>query len=217
MASLDPPLPAPPGLLRRAAILAAEGLVNIALPFAVFSLARAQLGDAPALMASSAPPLAWSAVEFLRRRRIDAVSVMALAGIALSLVAFAGGGGVQALQLREALVTGLIGLVFLASAAIGRPLIYYLAHATMTRASPAKAARFAAIRGEADVRRALLAMTLAWGVGLTGECAAAAALTWILPLQQFLIVGPVLGYGVIAALTGWTLWFSRRRLAERLR
>jgi hypothetical protein len=62
----------------------------------------------------------------------------------------------------------------------------------------------------------MLATTLAWGFGLTGQCAAAAALTWVLPLDQFLIVGPVPGYGVIGALTAWTIWFTRRRLAARL-
>ncbi|HEX3918941.1 MAG TPA: VC0807 family protein [Caulobacteraceae bacterium] len=217
MASLETPLPATPGLLRRASAIGLDGLVNIALPFAVFSLTRAQLGDVHAMMAASAPPLAWSIVEFIRRRRIDALSMLALTGIVLSLIAFAGGGGIKALQLRDGLVTGLIGLVFLTSAALGRPLIYYLCRATMMRTAPARAARLAAMRNDDGVRRAMLTMTLAWGVGLTGECAAAAALTWVLPLQQYLIAGPVLGYGVIAALTGWTIWFGRRRVAARLR
>jgi hypothetical protein len=81
-----------------------------------------------ALLASSAPPIAWSLVEFARHRRVDALSVLVAAGIVLSLLAMIGGGGPKFLQLRENLVTGIIGLVFLGSA-----LIYQLARAGMRR------------------------------------------------------------------------------------
>src|SRR5271170_2683446 len=70
---------------------------------------------------------------FIRERRVDAISVLVLSGIALSILAFAGGGGVKFLQLRENLVTGLVGLIFLGSAAIGRPLIYQLSRAGVRR------------------------------------------------------------------------------------
>ena len=78
-----------------------------------------RLGAAPALIAASAPPILWSIAAFVRQRKVDAISILALCGIALSLMAFAGGGGVKFLQLRENLVTGLIGLIFLGSVAIG--------------------------------------------------------------------------------------------------
>ena len=142
--------------------------------------------------------------------------MLVLTGIVLSLIAFLGGGGVKALQLRETLVTGLIGLIFLGSAAIGRPLIYYLARATMMRTSPAKAAQFTALRHAPVFRRAALIMTLVWGMGLVVECALAIALTYVLPVEQFLVVGPVLGYGYIGALTLWTIWFARRRIGGPL-
>ncbi|HEX3985678.1 MAG TPA: hypothetical protein VHX13_03625 [Acidobacteriaceae bacterium] len=60
-------------------------------------------------------------MEFVRRRRLDAMSLRVITGIALSLLAFLGGGSVPFLQLRENIVTCLIGLVFLGSAAIIRP------------------------------------------------------------------------------------------------
>jgi hypothetical protein len=87
------------------------------------------------MIASSVPPILWSAAEFARHRRVDAFSILVLAGIAFSLLALFGGGGARFLQLREDLVTGAIGLVFLVSLAIRRPLIFYLARATMLRNS----------------------------------------------------------------------------------
>ena len=206
------------GALRRnAGTIGVEAGVNFILPFAVYDLTRGQLGDVRALMASSIPPIAWSLFEFARRRKVDALSMIVLAGIALSLLAFVGGGGVQVLQLRERLVTGLVGLAFLGSAAVGRPLIYYLARATIARTSAEKAAHFEGLRESDAFRRAMLAMTLAWGLGLLADCAICGALTFVLSIKQFMVVGPVIDYGLLALLTGWTYWFARRRIGPSLR
>ena len=128
-----------------------EVLVNLVLPYLIYIQTEAHIGQVHALLASSLPPILWSGVEFARRRRIDAMSLLVLAGIALSLLAFLGGGSVRFLQLREKLITGLIGLVFLGSAAIGRPLIYQLARAGMMRKSPSEAARLEGLRDNRDV------------------------------------------------------------------
>jgi len=201
---------------RNASAIVLEALVNVALPFAVFTLASPRIGQVDALLASSVPPMAWSVAEFARRRRIDAVSMLVLTGIAFSLLAFFGGGGFKALQLREKLVTGLIGLVFLGSVAIGRPLIYVLAKATISRTSAVKAAAFASLKDDRPFRGAILVMTLVWGFGLVADCAASIVLTYLLTPAQLLIVGPVLGYGVIGLMTAWTIWYARRRIGPAI-
>lgn len=98
-----------------------ELLVNFALPLLIYSYAAAPLGDVKALLFSSISPIMWSLIEFARHRRLDALSVLVVSGIVLSLIAMLGGGGVRFLQLREKLVTGLIGLAFVGSALIGKP------------------------------------------------------------------------------------------------
>src|SRR3954453_8798544 len=132
-----------------------EALVNFILPFVIYTYAEARLGDVRALLASSAPPILWSLVEFARHRRLDALSVLVVSGIALSLLAMLGGGGVRFLQLREKLVTGVIGLVFLGSALIGKPLIYELARASMRRKSEEGAQQFEALNIHAGFRRTM--------------------------------------------------------------
>ena len=195
--------------------LSAEVAVNFVLPYVVYDQARPALGEVGALIASSAPPLLWSLVEFVRRRRVDAVSLLALAGIALSLLAFLGGGSVHLLQLREKLVTALIGLVFLGSAAIGRPLIYQLARAGLARRKPSELAGFEALRDNAGFRRSMTLMTLVWGFGLLGEAALSGVLVYALSVREYLIVGPILGNGAMGALGLWTFWFSRRQRRRR--
>ena len=198
-------------LRKNGGAIAVEAGVNFAAPFVVYSLTKQRLGDVGALIASSAPPIAWSLFEFLRRRRADAVSILVLAGIGLSLLAFLGGGGARFLQLREKLVTALIGLIFLGSAAIGKPLIYYLARARLNRQSATEAQSFEALRDNRFFRRAMMIMTLVWGFGLVAEAAVASMLVFTLSIRDYLLVSPVVGYATVGALTLWTFWYVRRQ------
>jgi hypothetical protein len=196
---------------------ALEIAVNFALPFFIYSAAKDRLGDVDAMIASSAPPLAWGVAEFVRRRRIDALSLLALAGIALSLIAFLGGGGVRFLQLRERLVTAAIGLVFLGSALIGKPLIYQLAKARLRRGAPDQLGVFEGLRDGPQFRRVMMVTTVAWGVALVGESAVCCVLVFTLSIQAYMIASAVLGYSALGLMTAWTFWYMRRRITTLAR
>jgi hypothetical protein len=190
-----------------------ELVVNFALPCVIFSYAKPKFGDVHALMISSAPPILWSIVEFVRRRRVDALSIIVLLGIALSLAGYFGGGGVKFLQLRERLVTAAIGLVFLGSVLIGRPLIYYLALAGMRRRGSHQEADDMASRRELPMfKQTMMIMTLVWGFGLVIEAAIAATLVFFVPIKTFFLINPIIGYSIAGLLTAWTWWFARRRI-----
>ena len=199
--------------------IAGEAAINFVLPYLIFGWAKPHWGEVDALIASSAPPIAWSLIEFARHRKIDALSILVLSGIALSLLAYAGGGGVRMLQLREKLVTALVGCIFLGSAAIRRPLIYQLARATLARRSAAELSGFEAMKDNPHFRRSMTLMTVVWGLGLVAEAAVAGALVFTMSVKQFLIVGPILGNVTIGVLSLWTFWYSRtqRRKGEARR
>jgi hypothetical protein len=125
---------------------------------------------------------------------------------------------VQFLQLRERLVTAAIGLVFLGSAAIGRPLIYQLARARLSRRGAAhEIGAFDSVRDDPRFRRAMMVMTLAWGVALVSESAVCVALVLTLSIKQYMIVSAVVGYSTIVAMTAWTFWYARRRIVALVR
>lgn len=187
-----------------------ELLVNFALPFAIYSYAEAPLGDVRALLLSSIPPILWSLAEFVRHRRLDALSVLVVCGIALSLLAMLGGGGVQMLQLREKLVTAVIGLVFVGSAAIGKPLVFELARATMRRKSEDEAREFEGLQVHAGFRRTMTIMTLVWGFGLLADVAISVVLVFEVSIREYLIVNPIFGYGTMGALSLWSFLYGRR-------
>ena len=209
---------AQPGLIARitayirknGAHVLVEALVNFILPFVIYSYAEGRLGDVRALLASSVPPILWSLVEFARHRRLDALSVLVVSGIALSLLAMLGGGGAKFLQLREKLVTGIIGLVFVGSALIRKPLIYELARATMRRKSEDEAQEFEALQVHAGFRRTMMVMTLVWGFGLLADVAVSVVLVFVLSIREYLIVNPILGYGTMGALSLWSFFYGQR-------
>lgn len=213
----DERVPSERMLARATAYLRKEGsrislelLVNFILPFAIYSYAQAPLGDVGALLISSVPPILWSLVEFARHRRLDALSVLVICGIALSLLAMLGGGGVRLLQLREKLVTALIGLVFVGSAAVGKPLVFELARATMRRKSEEEAAEFEGLQVHVGFRRTMTIMTLVWGFGLLADVAISVVLVFELSIREYLIVNPILGYGTMGALSLWSFLYGRR-------
>jgi len=187
-----------------------EVLVNLALPYLIYNLAQPRLGDATALIASSGPPILWSVVECARNRRIDALSMVVLLGIGLSLLAFLGGGSVRLLQLRERLVTAFVGVVFLGSAAIGRPLMYELVRAFLARANDPELQRIESLRNNSVFKAGMTIMTLVWGVGLLADAAASIALSYVLSIRTYLVVNSIMGYATIASLTLWNLWFGRK-------
>ncbi|WP_341312479.1 VC0807 family protein [Paraburkholderia sp. IMGN_8] len=187
-----------------------ELAVNFLLPWLAYRFALPHLGETGALIASAVPPIVWSLIELARFRRVDALSVVVVAGIVLSVAAMALGGSPRMLLLRESLVSGAVGVVFLLSLPMRRPLIFFLARATVAREMEGGAARFEALwRERPALATSLRLMTLVWGVGLTGETALRAwmALTW--PIERFLVVSPFIGYGIYGGLTLWTLWYRK--------
>ncbi|REE19511.1 hypothetical protein B0G71_2609 [Paraburkholderia sp. BL27I4N3] len=187
-----------------------ELAVNFLLPWLAYRLALPHLGETGALIASAVPPIVWSLIELARFRRVDALSVMVVAGIVLSVAAMALGGSPRMLLLRESMVSGAIGVVFLLSLPMRRPLIFYLARATVAREMEGGAERFEALWQERPALvSAMRLMTLVWGVGLTGETALRAwmALTW--PIERFLVVSPFIGYGIYGGLALWTFWYRK--------
>jgi len=193
------------------ASLLIELAVNFALPWLTYRLALPHWGELGALYASSAPPIAWSLVEFARHRRIDALSALVLLGIALSCAAVAWGGSPRLLLVRESLISGGVGVAFLFSQFLPKPLMFYLARATLAREAADGGARIDMLwRDNLVFRRAMRVMTLAWGFGLTGEMVARSWMAWHWPIERYLIVAPFIGYGIYGGLTMWTFWYRTR-------
>ncbi len=101
---------------------------DIAGPIIVQSVARSHGASITlALALSGIPPAVWIAARMLWRGRVDAVGVFVLSSIILAtLIGLATGSG-RLYLLDGAILTGVFGLVCLASLAAARPLMFHFA------------------------------------------------------------------------------------------
>ena len=108
------------------------------------------------------------------------------------------------------LSNGIIGLLFLGSLLLPRPLMFYLARLTMAKKSAEAAARFESHWLKPRFVRSMYIMTWVWGPGLIFEAALRFWLAFAWPVEQFLAISPFISYGIYFSLMGWTLWCARR-------
>ena len=94
--------------------------------------------------------------------------------------------------------------------ACGRPLILPLARATIMRGGLGDSRTLEALQAKEEFLRDMAMLTAVWGVGLLAETVAACILLYSMPMEEFLLVNPVVGYGTIGALVLWSLWAMRR-------
>jgi hypothetical protein len=188
-----------------------EAIINFALPYLIYGYFEHRQGEVLALIYSSGPPIAWTLIVLAWKREVDFISAFVVAGIVLSLLALLGGGSVKFIQLREKLVTVIIGLAFVVSALIKRPLIYEFARAGMKRNKSAELERFETLKDDPTMRHSMTVMTLVWGIGLLADAAISAGLVMVLTVKQYLIVGPIFGYAVMGSLTLWMFLYIRYR------
>jgi hypothetical protein len=194
-------------------------LVNVALPWLAYRLAFPHWGHTGALAASALPLIAWMSWDLLRYRHFDALSAIVLVGIVLSLIAVALGGDRLIGAVEEPMVSGMVGASFLASLALRRPLVFYLARSTMSREDHRSADSFEKHWRERPVLAAYIRlMTLVWGLGMTAENILRSLIVWHWPNDPHAaLASEALRYGVYAGLTAWTFWCRRRIKQDSLR
>lgn len=165
-------------------------------------------------MASAVPPLLWSLYELIRTKRFDAIALTVVATILLTVAATACGGSARLIQIRDALVTGAVGVAFLASFTFKRPLIFYLARAAVARGAEDTEA-YETIWDRPGVPAAFRWLTLVWGLGLVGQTAAMCYLAWIWPIPRYLLISPVVSLAIFGTLMAASMAYIARRPAAR--
>jgi len=180
------------------------------LPVVGYALLRPHVpSDATALAAVMVFPVAEILVERRRHGGFEPIGIISLVGIAVGLVgAVALHGNATLLKLRESMLTGLFGVVCLASVFARRPAMFYLGRAFATGGDPRKVAEFDTIWDLPGTARRFRLVTLVWGVGLLGETSARTVLALTIPTERFLEIAPVLGWLTIGAL----IWYSTRAI-----
>ncbi|HEY3752591.1 MAG TPA: VC0807 family protein [Pseudonocardiaceae bacterium] len=187
-------------------------LADIVVPIAGYSVLRAfGAGELLALAVGGALSGLRVLIEVLRRRRVDAVAGVVLALFALELVALAVSGSVRMVLAADSIPTGVLGILFLASLALGRPLAYRLLLGLLTggRKEAEEFWRRAWTDGP-TFRHALRVLTLGWGCLLLAEAALRIVLVIVLPVDPLVTVSKALPAVLIVAMVGFAGWYGKR-------
>ena len=192
---------------RQRRLLVLSLLLNAGLPLAGYALIRSHVdSEVTALAIAMAVPVAVTLGGFAVRRRLDPVGAVAVLAFGIALIVFAlSGGNPLVLKLQEAVVTGPLGVVFLVSVAIGRP-VHLLIFRVLARRDPARAA------GLDDRRRHHTAtvVTTLLGTTLVLHALVLLVLALSLPTGTYLAVSRPVGLAVVAVGVGVLLWYRRR-------
>jgi len=189
-------------------------LINGLAPFLVYLLAHRYTSSFTALVCAAAPPMLENLWSLVRRHRLDLLAMVVLGGISLGLVMIALGGSPRLLLVRESLISGIVGLVFLASLAFRRPLIFHLGRELMAGDEATRPDLWEDLWSVTAFRRGMQLMTLVWGAGLALEAVTRVGLALTVHVETFLVLSPFVQYGIMGSLIAWTVWFSRRMRAN---
>ena len=188
---------------------------DIGLPVVgYYALHLLGVADLPALLVATGLAglrMVWVAV---RDRSLNLFATVMLVvfgiGVLLALVS----GDARFLLLKNSIVTGAIGLVFLVSVLLGTP----LSLAASQSFQPERRDEIRrAYESEPLARRGHRVSSTVWGLGLLAEALVRVPLVYLLPVSVMVGVGEVLSVAVIGSLVGWNIWYVRRLGArERL-
>lgn len=188
-------------------------LVAGVLPLIGYVLLRPHVAsDWVALAVVMVFPVAEIVFERVRNGRFEPIGIIALVGIALGLIgAVALHGNATLLKVRDGLLTGAFGAVCLLSLLARRPLMFYLGRSFASEDNPSARADFDQMWQLPTVPGRFRFITALWGVCLVVEAVVRTILAISVSTTLFLIVSPIVGWGVIGALLWYTAVFSRTR------
>lgn len=192
--------------------LAPNLLVAGVMPVVGYALLRPHVSsDALALAAVMVFPLGEIAFERRRAGRFEPVGIIALVGITAGLVgALVTHGDAFLLKMRDSVLTGLFGLLCLATLPAPKPAMWFLGRAFATGGDRAKQAEFDELWEVPTISRRFRVVTAMWGAGLVGEAALRTALVLTLSTGVFLVVAQLMGWAVLGGLLWATVAYSRR-------
>jgi hypothetical protein len=180
--------------------------LNLLVPLLAYVLLKPHMTDLVALAISSALPLVFTVVEFLWHKRIDPIGVIAIVGYVVVLtISLLSGGSPLVLKLNETVITGPVGLLFLGSLAVGKPL-HLVIHQIIARRKGVEVSE--------RTRRGSVVITGVIGAMLTIHALVTLFLALSLSTGSFLALSRPVGWSIIGVGAAAILWYRRRLQAS---
>jgi hypothetical protein len=197
--------------------LAMIAVFDVAGPLVTYSLLRADgLSAVISLVLSGIFPALGVAIKFIQDRRVDAIGVLVLAGIAVGTVLGLLSGNTRLVLVEGSVPTAVFGVVCLGSLWSSRPLMYRFAIEFIGADTP-RGREFESLWQYQGFRHVFRVMTIVWGVAYLAEAAARIVIVELTSTGTALVISKVMPYLVAGVLVAWMLGYGTwsRRRAER--
>ncbi|MGW5684849.1 VC0807 family protein [Nonomuraea sp. NPDC003754] len=190
-------------------------LFGVVLPFVTYGMLTDR-GFAPvtALLLASLWPVGDLVLYLAVKRRVDEFGLMMLVLLLLGALSAVAYNTTELFFVKDSAITGLLGLTFLGSLALRRPIMFYLGRKFGTDGTPEGLAAWNGLWQYPGFRRTQYLMTTVWGVSFLLEAIVRIPLTYVLPTATMLLVNNVLPIAVVAALVTWTIFMAKRGRAR---
>ncbi len=184
-------------------------LINGLVPVVLYNLLLDHFSSFVSLLLATLVPLLDNLYHIVKHKKADAFGLFMLTGFVLSLLAFLLGGSEKLILMRESLVTGILGLIFIGSLFYSKPLIYHFAIRFSSNDESEQKDKFANNWEFPYFRFVIRLMTAVWGIAMLAEAAIKTILVYELSISAFLAVSQIIFYSVIGVTILWTVIYRR--------
>jgi hypothetical protein len=198
--------------------IAKIAIFDIAGPLVAYQILHSEgLSSVSALVLSGVLPAIAVLGGLIRHRRVDAVGLLVLAGIAVGTVLGLVSGNARLVLIEGSVPTAVFGLMCLGSLRSRRPLMCRFALEFMGADTP-RGREFDGLWQYPGFRHLFRMFTVVWGVTYLAEAAARVVIVETTSTGTALAISKVMPYAVAGLLTGWMFLYGRRarRQGERL-
>lgn len=169
------------------------------------------VGDFGALVAAAGVAALRVVVSAIRHRSLNLFATVMLVVFGLGLVLALVSGDEHFFLLKNSIVTGAVGITFLATAFGSRPLTLAAAESFSPKKRAQLAERF---RTDPHVRRGHRVSSTVWGAGLLAEALIRIPLVYLLPISVMVGLGEAMLFIAMGLLMAWNVWYVRRAEAR---
>lgn len=192
-------------------------VIDVGLAILAFEIVKSATGSSVlAYLAASIGPLLGGLIQFLRSRSFSGVSALILVfTVASAAAALIGGTDERLLLVKDSVVTGVFGLVFLISLVPGvpRPLAYYFGQHFATDGTEPSIAWWDGLWRYPQFRASQRQITVIWGAIFVAEAILRVLAAYTMPFDAAFAVSTVLPF--IAFALAMTLTFVIAGRARR--
>jgi hypothetical protein len=186
-------------------------VLNVVLPIVTYDVLTGYgVGQVPALLLGGVWPALELAINLVLARRVDEFSMLVLIFLAVGVITALAFNSPRLVLIKEGAVSGLFGVVLLASVLAPRPLMFYFGRRFATNGIPERIDWWNGLWQYRGFRRSQRMLTVVWGVALAGSAGICIALTFALSVGTMVVVMNVVPYVVLALLIFGTVLYGRR-------